>query len=115
MTPQERKALEDFVAAVRARYGARLVDVLVFGSRARGDAEPDSDVDLAIILEDGDWKFFDEKMALCDIAYDLLLETGLFIQSWPVAASVWTGAVTSRTPPFVIGARREARPVGEAA
>ena len=54
MTTEERAALEAFVAGVRAHYGARFVDIFVFGSRARGDATPDSDVDLAIILQDGD-------------------------------------------------------------
>jgi predicted nucleotidyltransferase len=50
MTPDERKALDDYVAAVRAHYGPRLVDVLMFGSRARGDHRPDSDADVAVVL-----------------------------------------------------------------
>ena len=82
MTPAERKALDDYVAAVRAHYGARLVDILVFGSRARGDARPDSDVDLAIILKDGDWRFWDEKWLLAGLAYDVLLQHDLYVQPW---------------------------------
>jgi hypothetical protein len=35
MTPAERKALDDYVAAVRGHYGGRLVDILIFGSRGR--------------------------------------------------------------------------------
>jgi predicted nucleotidyltransferase len=114
MTPAERKALDDFVAAVRSHYGARLVDVLVFGSRARGDARADSDVDLAIILEDGDWVFWDEKMLLSDLAYDALLEPGLYIQPWPVSRSAWSEQDLRKVPFFVIGARPEAKPVSEA-
>ena len=89
MTPAERKALDDYVAAVRQHYGTRLVDILVFGSRARGDARPDSDVDLAVILEDGDWTFWDETMSLSDLAYDAVVDPGLWIQAWPVSRSVW--------------------------
>ncbi len=61
MTPAERKALDAFVVAVRQHYGARVVDILIFGSRARGDARPDSDADVAVILEDGDWHFWGRR------------------------------------------------------
>jgi len=114
MTPVERKALDDYVAAVRKHYGPRLVDILVFGSRARGDARPDSDVDLAVILEDGDWRFWDEKRLLTDLGYDALLEPGLWIQAWPVSRSAWKEEDLRKVPFFVVGARPEARPVCEA-
>ncbi len=34
-----------------ALYGERLVKVLLYGSYARGDAEPDSDVDVLVVLQ----------------------------------------------------------------
>jgi predicted nucleotidyltransferase len=114
MTPAERKALDDFVAAVRRHYGARLVDILVFGSRARGDTRPDSDVDLAIVLEDGNWGFWEEKGLLSDLAYDALIWPGLWIQAWPVSRSDWIEEDLRKVPFFVIGARPDARPVSEA-
>src|SRR5215470_14788495 len=89
MTPTENKALEDYVAAVRKHYGRSLVEILVFGSRARGDARPDSDVDLAVILEDGDWQFWEEKWLLAGLAYDVLLDYDLHVQPWPIARSTW--------------------------
>jgi predicted nucleotidyltransferase len=114
MTPAERKALDDYTAAVRRHYGTRLVDILVFGSRARGDARSDSDVDLAVILEDGNWKFWDETMFLSDLGYDAVLDPGLWIQAWPVSRSVWEEKDLRKLPFFVIGARPEAKPVSEA-
>ena len=36
MTREERRVLDDYVVAVRAHFGNRLLDVFVFGSRARG-------------------------------------------------------------------------------
>jgi predicted nucleotidyltransferase len=108
MTPSERKALDDYVSAVRQHYGPRLVDILVFGSRARGDARPDSDVDLVVILKDGDWRFWDEKHLLTDLGYDAMLEPGLWIQAWPVSRSVWEEEDLRKVPFFVIGARPEA-------
>ncbi|MDX2092449.1 MAG: nucleotidyltransferase domain-containing protein [Kofleriaceae bacterium] len=40
-----------FATAVRARFGSRVHAILVFGSRARGDARPDSDVDVAVVVD----------------------------------------------------------------
>ena len=114
MTSVERKALEDYVAAVRQHYGAQLIDIFVFGSRARGDARPDSDVDLAVILQDGDWRFWDETMFLSDLAYDATLDPGLWIQAWPVSRSTWEERDLRKLPFFVVGARPEAKPVSEA-
>lgn len=114
MTPTERKALDDYVATVRNHYGSRLVDILVFGSRARGDHRADSEVDLAVILEDGDWRLWDEKRLLTDLAYDALLEPGLWIQAWPASRSEWKEEDLHKVPFFVIGARPDARPVSEA-
>ena len=36
---------------LREIYGPRLKQLVLFGSRARGDARPDSDVDLLVVLE----------------------------------------------------------------
>jgi predicted nucleotidyltransferase len=47
------KVLE-IVAALRGRleelYGPRLVRLVLFGSQARGDAEPGSDIDVLVVL-----------------------------------------------------------------
>jgi predicted nucleotidyltransferase len=61
MLPNEQESLHDCVSAVRQRYGPRLVDILLLGSRARGDARPDSDADVAVILQEGDWDFREQK------------------------------------------------------
>ncbi len=34
-----------------AFYGARLVKILLYGSHARGDAEPGSDIDILVVLK----------------------------------------------------------------
>jgi uncharacterized protein len=115
MTPAERQALDDYAAAVRRHYGARLVDILIFGSRARGDAGPDSDADVAVILEDGDWRFWTEKMLLAGLAYDVLLKHDLYIQPWPIARSGWESPATHPKQRFIEAIRRDARPLTRAA
>jgi uncharacterized protein len=43
--------LRDYRARLEAIYGPRLVKLVLFGSRARGDADPDSDIYVMIVLE----------------------------------------------------------------
>jgi len=80
--------LERFRAAVTEIYGDRLARVVLFGSRARGDAQPDSDYDVAVFLRD-----MPDRMAELDRLADLRLtffdETGAFIDAFPYPASAY--------------------------
>jgi len=51
MTLLEKTILEQFKALLRERL--RIHKVILFGSRARGDADPQSDLDVVVVLEDG--------------------------------------------------------------
>ena len=69
-TPAERKWLAEFVAAVRARHAEVVQDVIVYGSKARGDWNDDSDIDVLVIVADG---AAERRKALRHLAYDLSL------------------------------------------
>ncbi len=66
-------------------YGPRIERVVLFGSRARGDASPDSDYDVAVFLHD-----INDRMAemnrLADLSTAILDETGEFIHAMPYRA-----------------------------
>jgi predicted nucleotidyltransferase len=42
--------LARYVDVLAARFGADLISVVVFGSQARGEAKPESDVDVLIVI-----------------------------------------------------------------
>ena len=63
-------------------YGPRLLRVLLYGSRARGDAREDSDWDVAVILDGYDGGL-GEVYQLADLAFDLMLETDEFLTLMP--------------------------------
>lgn len=42
--------LDELRRQFEALYGERLVQMVLFGSRARGDAQPESDVDVLVVL-----------------------------------------------------------------
>lgn len=113
MSRDERRVLEDYVAAVRAHYGDRLDDVLVFGSRARGEAREDSDVDVAVILNDPIEDFWREKITLTDLAYDAMAGAGLFIQAWPIGKGEWEAPERHYNPRLVEAVKRDAKRIGE--
>ncbi len=51
MTLAEVRAKREEIVAAAARHGAR--NVRVFGSVARGEARPDSDIDVLVAMDDG--------------------------------------------------------------
>lgn len=52
LPPAVRAALTDALAALLGLYGDRLRHVVLFGSHARGEAHPESDVDVLVVLGD---------------------------------------------------------------
>lgn len=105
-------ALTRFAADARRHYGPRLLGLYLFGSRARGDAQPDSDADVAVILADGPWRIIEEARLLADLSYDRLIEDGLDIQAHPVPQSAWSDPTLHPNPALVRAMRRDARPIG---
>jgi predicted nucleotidyltransferase len=80
-------------AALDEVYGDRLDQIILFGSRARGDARSDSDYDIAIFLRDmpDRWRELDQ---LADLRTKLLDEMGAFV----VALPYLTDALADRSP-----------------
>ncbi len=85
--------LARFRSALNALYGDRIERVILFGSRARGDAHADSDYDVAVFLRN----FHDrwtEVDRLIPIVTDILYDNGAFIHALPYRQ----GAYHERTP-----------------
>lgn len=90
--PRNDPVLMRFRAAVNEIYGDRLERVVLFGSRARGDAKRDSDYDVAVFLRDMADRFA-EMNRLADLSSHILDETGEFIHAMPYHA----GSYEART------------------
>ncbi len=85
--------LKKFRAALTERYGDRIERVVLFGSRARGDARPDSDYDVALFLEDlsDHWQ---EVRRIVDIQLAIRDDTGADIHTLPFSAGRWRDAAS---------------------
>jgi predicted nucleotidyltransferase len=82
-----------FRAAIDALYGDRIERVVVFGSRARGEAHAESDYDVAVFIREMTNRWH-EVRRLSAIETDILADTGAFIHSMPYSE----GAYRQRTP-----------------
>jgi predicted nucleotidyltransferase len=51
MTPKIQTILTELCRRFETLYGERLVRMVLFGSQARGDAEPGSDIDVLVVLK----------------------------------------------------------------
>jgi predicted nucleotidyltransferase len=76
LNAKEKSALKKFKAALEQTLAGQLIELKLFGSKARGDDKPDSDIDVLIIVADDDWR-------ICDVVYgiatDILLQTDISI------------------------------------
>jgi predicted nucleotidyltransferase len=93
MTPPADPVLIRFRAALDALYGDRIERVVLYGSRARGDARPDSDYDVAVFLNDltDRWQEVDR---IVPVITDVIEDTGAVIHARPYRA----GSYRERTP-----------------
>lgn len=93
MAPANPLVLTRFRTALNEIYGERIERVVLYGSRARGDARPDSDYDVAVFLKNlsDRWREIDR---LIEIETDILWETGEVINALPFQA----GAYREHTP-----------------
>ncbi len=94
LTKNEKAALAEIKRRVSALFDVRRY--ILFGSKARGDAQPDSDIDLLIVtereLEHG------ERHKISDVLTDVNLEYDTLYSFISAAADMWESRLYSFYP-----------------
>jgi uncharacterized protein len=87
MRPADDPLLKRFRATLAEIYGERLERVILYGSRARGDAREDSDYDVAVFVRDMPDRIA-ELYRLADLSTAILSDGGPFIHAmaYPVGS-----------------------------
>lgn len=102
-------AARDFATHVGLSWPLR--GALLFGSQARGSAHAGSDTDVAVLLGGEPGDFVATKLALDDVAYDVLLESGIRIQPLPIWEREWAHPETYPNPRLLRNIAREGLPL----
>jgi len=104
------KKVNDILAELRRRltalYGARLVRIVLFGSQARGDAAPDSDIDVMLVLKDP-IRREDEISRVVPITAELSLENDVVISTIYMSAERYASEQSS----LLMNVRKEGVPL----
>jgi len=71
MKRELQEILKRYTADVRALYGERLCEVILYGSYARGDYREDSDIDIMILVDDmSEDEMYRKRSELSELDYN---------------------------------------------
>lgn len=101
-----QEAIEDFVREVKKKYGEKLSQILVYGSYARDEATPESDMDVLVVLKDP-FNYWKEWKCISDIGYAVTFGRDRLL----VASTLLSGEkefLTSDSP-LIFNIRREGK------
>ena len=73
MPSVRRPTIHEFAAKAREARGDAIEEIILFGSVARGDDRPDSDIDILVITAGEDFRL---REYLTGLVFDLLMQTG---------------------------------------
>ncbi len=97
--------LTAFEEAIRERLGPHLKRIILYGSRARGDNDPDSDYDLLLVVDEVTPEV---NHIIDDVAGDCFCEYSKLFPAIAVSEQRFKNDVYE---PFLINARREGIPL----
>jgi predicted nucleotidyltransferase len=100
-----RRALTEFVTRLRRALDVNLVDVRLFGSEARGDATPESDIDVLVVVRPDEARIPLEDRII-DLAFDVNVEFGVYISPRVVTPGILDHPIWGATP-FLANVRRD--------
>jgi predicted nucleotidyltransferase len=86
LSPKEWQAVQKLLSQIKAAYGKQIRQAMLFGSKARGNASKDSDIDILLLIEKETWELRDE---IVGIAADINLEADLLIDVRVIGIERW--------------------------
>lgn len=88
---EETKALELLLELMQRRFGGKLSDIVLFGSKARTQSTPLSDIDILVVIEKP------SALAVRDaggLGFDVWAESGVFVTLHIVDRQYWESSAS---------------------
>lgn len=82
---------------------APTAQAILYGSEARGDARPDSDIDVLILLDDNEKLTAERELEITRHLYEVEVDTGVIISPMVMLRRMWESVTT----PFTINVMKE--------
>lgn len=101
LTRDESTALSELKEALVRDFP--LVELRLFGSKARGDSDPESDIDVLVVLEDMSW---DIEKAVSRLCFNINIEHGVLLVPVLYSRADYESELT-RVTPFYQNVRTE--------
>lgn len=95
-SPTTEYAVRRFLERIADRYN--IARAILYGSRARGTHQPDSDADVAVILRGEPGNAYRAIHDMAGTAAEVLLETGVDISPLPIWQDEWDRPETYPNP-----------------
>jgi predicted nucleotidyltransferase len=105
LEPLCRDATQAFMVKVKQQFDVK--GAMLFGSRARQTHHPESDADVAVLLRGQAGRFVATKLAMDDLAYEVLLDLGIRIQPLPIWESEWQNPQAYSNPQLLYNIARD--------
>jgi len=95
LTPNEQTAIDEYLARIHRQFDEQILSVTLFGSKARGDSDAESDIDLLVVVNKESWEL---RSALWRVASDVGLVHNLVISVRVFARERWAETRRLRLP-----------------
>jgi len=94
LSVKDFKAIEEFSKRIKDELGSNLMEMKLFGSKAKGKNMPDSDIDILIITEETNENI---KDIIFDITVDVNLTYDVVICPIIIAYKLYTDPLANQT------------------
>jgi len=94
LSSDEVKAVEVFVTRLLSEFGPDVTDVRVFGSKARGEADPESDLDILVLVRRPDYAL---KHAILWLAAEVSLAHEVLLSPRVIPETAWLKMIEGDT------------------
>jgi predicted nucleotidyltransferase len=72
LRPEEKKVVGEYINLIRKHFPDKVSEIVLFGSKARGDSHAESDIDILLVIDTEDKQI---KRKISDLCWDAMFNS----------------------------------------